>query len=149
MPFKKRFEFWLNFDKPEQVALAEKIDVMKERRQFAPNVRDGLLLMEDLRAGNVETLLQLFPDIRERLSVPAPEPVPDPKEQRLADALELLATAIKSTGHAKPALSGALPGAVGKPLELEAVPEVKVRESKQDSGQSSQNFLNSLMSLQS
>lgn len=152
MPFKKRFEFWLDFDKPDQLAIAEKIDVMKERRQFAPNVRDGLLLVEDLREGNVEVLLQLFPDIRERLSVPEPpSPPADTNETRLATALEQLASAIKHSGHhTQPALAaGPLPPTgLGKPHEIDALPEVKVRESRGDGGQSSQNFLNSLMSLQ-
>lgn len=151
MPFKKRFEFWLDFEKPEQLAIAEKIDVMKERRQFAPNIRNGLLLMEDLREGNVEILLQLFPDIRERLSVPPPPPLPkDTNETRLATALEQLASAIKQSGRQTPLLaSGATPPTgLGTPREMDPLPEVKVRESDSDNGQSTQNFLNSLLSLQ-
>jgi hypothetical protein len=40
------------------------------------------------------------------------------------------------------------PGTLGTPVEMEPLPEVKVRESKSDNGQATTNFLNSLMALQ-
>lgn len=150
MPFKKRFEFWLDYDKPEQLAIAEKIEAMKERRQFAPNVRNGLLLVEDLRAGNVEVLLQLFPDIREKLSVPPPPSPEVSQNNRLAAVLEQLASTLKSNKqHDNKLLPATVPANLGPGLEMEPLPEVKVRTTKTTSNQSSQNFLNSLMSLQS
>lgn len=45
-------------------------------------------------------------------------------------------------------LGQSLPGSLGHPIEIEPLPEVKVRESKEDNGRSTQNFLNSLMALQ-
>lgn len=154
MGFRKQYTFWLNYDKPEQLNIAERIDVLKERRQYSSTVRDGLRLVDDLREGNVDVLLELFPDIRQRLGVA--EPPPDSKTERddsqLAAALNNLAVVLQQQKKdVVPALkSSPTQFQLGPPkaLELEPLSEVKARQKTDDGGQSSQNFLNSLMALQ-
>lgn len=155
MSFRKRYDFWLDYDKPEQLNIAERIDVLKERRQYSSAIRDGLRLVDDLREGNVDVLLELFPDIRERLGVPEPQPQQktDRDDNQLAAALNNLAVVLQQQkSDVVPALkSVSTQFQIGAPkgLEMEALPEVKVRQASDDNGQSSQNFLNSLMALQS
>lgn len=63
--FRKRFTFWLDLCKDDELTLAEEIDTLKKRRQFASYIRDGLRLLIDLKTGRTEVLLELFPWIRQ------------------------------------------------------------------------------------
>lgn len=63
-----QFKFWLDTGRVDDAALIDDIDQLKTRRQFTQTIRDGLRLMIDLRRGNVGVLLELFPDIADRLT---------------------------------------------------------------------------------
>lgn len=65
--FRLRFPFWLDMQKKEEADLADTIQELKDQRAFASSVRDGLRLIVDLRAGRLDTLLELFPWVAERL----------------------------------------------------------------------------------
>ena len=56
-----RFLFWLNYDKDEELLVADMIDELKTRRQFTKSIRDGIRLVYDLRQGKVDVLRELFP----------------------------------------------------------------------------------------
>jgi len=64
--FRLRFTFWLDMSKPDELALAEKIEELKAKRSFAKVIRDGIRLICDLRAGRTDILLELFPWVAER-----------------------------------------------------------------------------------
>lgn len=59
--FRKRFTFWLDLYKDDELALAEEIEGLKKGRQFTKSIRDGLRLITDLQAGRTDVLLELFP----------------------------------------------------------------------------------------
>lgn len=65
--FRLRFTFWLDLDKPEENELADYIDELKRQRKFVTTIKQGLRLIRDLRAGNTDVLLELFPLVVERL----------------------------------------------------------------------------------
>lgn len=166
--FRKRFMFWLDLNKRDEQDLAEQIDELKEQRGFAKAIRDGLRLLIDLRRGNVDVLLELFPDIRHRL-------VPDGHQsgggnlEKQMDTVLTMLTQLNINGQ--PAIS-AKPKKDHPPLlfrkteqQLEQQPAiplgglfkrkhteevdvvVTVRKASADEDNSSSNFLNSLMAL--
>ena len=59
--YRLRFTFWLDMLKPDELVLADKIELLKNERLFAKTVRDGIRLLCDLRAGRVAVLGELFP----------------------------------------------------------------------------------------
>jgi hypothetical protein len=60
-----QFRFWLDVVRPEEKALAEYVEELKERRRFAQSIRDALCLLRDLQAGRITVLLALFPWIED------------------------------------------------------------------------------------
>lgn len=68
--FRQQYVFWLDMNKSDEAALADKIAKLKTCRQFAKTIRDGIRLIEDLRAGRLEVLFALFPDVSEHLQSP-------------------------------------------------------------------------------
>lgn len=65
--FRLRFTFWLDVLKPKEQDIAERIEVLKEERQFSKAVRVGLLIFDDLRLGNIDYLLDQFPWVKDRI----------------------------------------------------------------------------------
>lgn len=80
-----RVTFWLDNRKPDEQWLLEKIPLLKQRRQFAKLIREGLALMihfhdwsikaqdiydlvGELRAGETKKLFSMFPHLREKLT---------------------------------------------------------------------------------
>lgn len=57
-------------NKPDDVALAVSIAKLKACRKFVKTIRDGIRLIEDLRAGRLDVLFALFPDVFEHLQSP-------------------------------------------------------------------------------
>lgn len=64
---RERFSFWLDLNKDDELMLAEQIDDLKRRRLFTRTIRDGIRLICDLRRGNLDVLLELFPELKHRL----------------------------------------------------------------------------------
>lgn len=65
--FRLQYKFWLDINQTGDAHLADEIEELKEKRQFAKTIRDGLRLILDLRRGNTDVLCELFPLIGERL----------------------------------------------------------------------------------
>lgn len=65
--FRMRFAFWLDDMRQDESDLITYIDELKQQRKFVTTVKQGLWLMRDLRAGNTDALLELFPRVVERL----------------------------------------------------------------------------------
>lgn len=58
---RKRIDIWLDIEKEDERLLLGMIDTLKKKRSFVSTVRDGIRLMVDLRAGNLNVLYELFP----------------------------------------------------------------------------------------
>ncbi len=54
--YKLRYEFWLEPDKPEHLAVIEMIRSLKTERSYAPVVRDGIMIVAELRQGRADLL---------------------------------------------------------------------------------------------
>lgn len=64
---RRQFNFYLNVNRPVDYQLSEDIKHMKADRAYTQNIRDGLRLVQDLNAGRLDVLFELYPWIRERL----------------------------------------------------------------------------------
>jgi hypothetical protein len=62
-----KFFFWLDTAKPEENYLVETCERLKRQRKFTKTVRDGIRLIEDLKHGRTEVLIELFPHIAMKL----------------------------------------------------------------------------------
>lgn len=78
-----RENFWLDVNKPDERALADLIDRLKQQKQYAATVRDGIWLVDDLRNGRLDVLFSLFPYVKELFyfagqgrGVPSASPLP-------------------------------------------------------------------------
>lgn len=50
--------------KGEEAEIGETIEELKQERKFAPTIRDGIRLINDLRKGKLDVLFELFPWVR-------------------------------------------------------------------------------------
>ena len=62
-----KFEFWLDANKDDELLLMEDIDGLKRNRLFSKTIRDGIRLIMDLRKGNLDVLVELFPQFKSRI----------------------------------------------------------------------------------
>lgn len=65
--FRMRFAFWLDDLRQDESELITYIDELKQQRKFVTTIKQGLKLIRDLRTGNTDVLLELFPLVVERL----------------------------------------------------------------------------------
>jgi hypothetical protein len=61
---RKLFKFWLYHDLAEDTRLMEYIAYLRQTRQFAKILRNGLRLMWTLGEGDLSVLFELFPSLR-------------------------------------------------------------------------------------
>lgn len=67
--YRLRFSFWLDMLKSDEVMVADQIELLKNSRLFSATVRDGIMLMCDLRQGSTDLLTRLFPILTEPLAL--------------------------------------------------------------------------------
>ncbi|MBZ0300996.1 MAG: hypothetical protein K8J31_14710, partial [Anaerolineae bacterium] len=65
--YRLKYEFWLEPGKPEHDSVADRIELLKSDRQFSSVIRDGIMIISELRQGRVALLLHLFPWIKEEI----------------------------------------------------------------------------------
>ncbi len=65
---KRTHKFQLDIHKDLESWLHEWIPILTQQRKFSQYVRDGLRLMIDLSAGNVDVLIELFPWVSEKIA---------------------------------------------------------------------------------
>lgn len=58
------FRFWLDLFKPEEEAIADTIELLKNERSFSKTIRDGIKLITNLREGKLDVLFELFPWVK-------------------------------------------------------------------------------------
>ena len=129
--FRKRVVVWLNLDKPQEANLLDYIEDLKVSRLFSRTIREGLLLIRDLRAGRLDILLDLFPWVEEafwqRLNVESDI------HRSIREMQKEIMAAINDPPRALPAHAGTVPRAKLAPaIEAFDVPELVVTESKVD-----------------
>lgn len=56
-----RVTFWLDDQKEDELAIGQDVLALKKKRQFARVVKDGIRLIQSLRAGDTSVLKELFP----------------------------------------------------------------------------------------
>lgn len=147
--------FWLDVAKPDELALAEQIEELKQEREFARTLRSGIRLICDLKKGQTDVLFELFPWVKNEM-VSSPSTGTDELLQRELERLEEMilkqampADTPKVPPHAHP--SGPKPLAVpqfARPTfddedDLDTVVLQKVA-----GGNSAMNFVRSMLSLE-
>jgi hypothetical protein len=145
-----RYMFWLDFNKDDELLLAETIDELKRKRSFIKTLRDGIRLICNLREGKVDVLFELFPWVKAEF-IAGIQPQETAGERALREYLERIERQLLagSTGANPKPLSGPKPLNVPKfaapaPDDDDDLIVVK----KDTSNQGVQNFLDSLMRLQ-
>lgn len=157
-----RYMFWLDFNKDEELLLAEIIDELKRKRSFIKTLRDGIRLICDLRQGKVDVLFELFPWVKAEF-LAGIQPQETAGERALREHLERIERQLlggtsgfgtvpnitTSTGNPK-SLGGPKPLNVPKfdlpKFDDDDLDTLVVR--KDTSTDSTQNFINSLIRLQ-
>lgn len=71
-----KFCFWLNGDKDDELLVAETVDELKAHRSFSAVVRDGIMIVKELKEGRVDLLLKLYPFVKDAVAAMLPPPVP-------------------------------------------------------------------------
>lgn len=61
--FRVQFKYWLNITNDTEAALADFCEYLKSKRLFTQTIREGLMIINDLRAGRLDSLLSLFPQV--------------------------------------------------------------------------------------
>lgn len=131
---RESFSFWLEIENPEHFELAKAINQLKRLRQFAPTIRNALMLYLDLQAGKTDELRRQFPF--------ATKPAPSPLDEHFA-RLEQKILALPLAGAA-PRTSSRLPLLLNEP-PLEDEPTIQLE--RISSGKEGWNALISIAAL--
>ena len=147
--FSLRFTFWRDMNKPEEYALADHIEALKETRSFASTIRQGLRLIHDLRQGRLEVLFELFPWVKAEF-LESLQRDQTPGERAIQAQLERMEALLKEQGN-RPIEQGgpkplAAPQFAPPPVEDDDTIPLEIR--KNSNTDASQNFINSMLNLQ-
>lgn len=160
--FRIKFMFWLDVTREDEFAVAEQIDILKEKRLFSKTIRDGIRLICDLRKGQVDVLFELFPWVKAEF-IAGIQPQETAGERALREHLERIERQLlgatsgfgtipnltTTNGNPKP-LGGPKPLNAPKfdlpTFDDDDLDTLVVR--KDTSTDSTQNFINSLIRLQ-
>lgn len=85
-----RFNFYLNFQKDDELLVAERIDDLKRRRSFTSVIREGIIIISELREGRVDTLLAHYPWIVDVIKAPQPPPDDGDLRREIADLKRIM-----------------------------------------------------------
>jgi hypothetical protein len=156
-----RFNFWLDIRRDDEFAVAEQIQLLKRQRAFAKTVRDGIRLICDLRAGNVDVLLELFPFVQSKLTPQTPPPADNSDLKREIQMLKdlMLHSATPPMVAAPVGILRSSASTIGGPKPLSAPKFDLPRFEDDDEAEtliltkdtrtnSAQNFLDSMLALQ-
>jgi len=138
--FRLKFTFWLDVTKENEYDLAEQIEDLKQKRLFSQTIRDGIRLICDLRAGRTDSLLALFPWI-------AAEFAPSVGEAELYQEIESLRELILH--HNGRASLEPVSGSGFSQTTLAEEETIALDVKAAAGGNAAQNFLSSVLSLQS
>ena len=73
--YRLQFKFWIDTSQPDGELVADTIELLKNDRAFTRAVRDGIMIVSELRQGRVDLLLKLYPWLADALrATPAANP---------------------------------------------------------------------------
>lgn len=130
--YRMRFVFWLDVAREDEHELADYVEDLKAKRSFAKTVRDGLRLMRDLRAGNIDVLCELFPMIAERF-----QPKATAETSELAALVEQFKV-MMVTRPAVPTLSSPMP--IAAPVVVTVNKDEAIRRSVENTIAAMEDF---------
>lgn len=133
-----QYRFWLDAHNPTDYKVAEIIGHFKRQRSFQQALRDGLRLIFDLRAGRIDVLLELFPNIRQQLA----------ERESASDQFNALMHEITELRRQVTATTPLLAAHTGEksPRDVMEIPRAVVLENAPDPHKVNTNFLKSLAS---
>jgi hypothetical protein len=151
-----RFDFQLNVAKDTEYAIAETIKWLKSQGLYSKTIRDGIRLICDLRAGNLDVLFELFPWVRAEFLeyMTSVKPQKSDTELVIAEHLERIETMLSDGGNRSQVSSG-----VGEPkaMSVPSIPaptldddniELTITKAEADGKATAGNFLASAFALQ-
>lgn len=156
--YRIRFNFWLDISKPEEEAIADDIELLKNQRSFSQTIRNGIRLIVDLQSGNTDVLFELFPLMKAKLQ--ASSSSNDDNSGNLSrdiarlESLILRQASNTDTAIMKPVSNGVKSIGGIKPLAAPVFDDdddtmlLTVTKHEGAGEQAAQNFLNSIMGLQ-
>ena len=151
--FRRQYRFWLDLFRPDESELSEYVDNLKEHRSFSSTIREALTLIRDLRAGNYDVLLSLFPQVVERIRQDGKQDTPPDSSnngnlEAQIDRIEqlIISNVTSSNGGMVAAAHQAqlkqLPAPAPDDTQL-----IEITEIEQDSGETLNNFMRSMSGL--
>lgn len=88
-----KIQFWLNSEKIDELNVADTVAELKQRRSFSAVVRDGIMIVKELREGRVDLLLTLYPWVKDAIADMLPPPTPPENsnlERQIADLKSII-----------------------------------------------------------
>lgn len=137
-----KFNFWLNGSKDDELLVAETVDELKRNRSFSAVVRDGIMIVNELRQGKIDLLVKLYPFVMDAIAALIPPPEPPPMSDN-ADLIEQFRRMLEQQGRALPDTRDHFPlliPAGTKPATLPPIVAAKAA-APPDAGAIADNFL--------
>lgn len=75
-----KIQFWLNSEKIDELNVADTVAELKQRRSFSAVVRDGIMIVKELKEGKIDLLLSLYPWVKDAILDMFPPPQPPPTD---------------------------------------------------------------------
>jgi hypothetical protein len=143
---RKMVKFWLDMKHADQQEISVIVEDLRQRRQLARTIRDGIRLVCDLRAGKIDVLMELFPWVKDALQ---PDRVIS-TENRLQEQIARLEGLLLAQGN----VPIQLPGTVPLPkTAVQATPKALIEQNRLGSKASAEtvakNFLSSMKGIAS
>jgi hypothetical protein len=148
--FREQQQFWLDLNKPDEAALSKKIAKLKEDREFASTVRQGLVLMMALRQGDISVLDEMFPQIADEIfqagvdSTKVDSNTVEEKLTALAAMVKQLSVSPKADSGPKPLLVSGNLKSSQPTIHQDDFLEIK-QGSSQKGNAAAENLINSLL----
>lgn len=96
-----KIQFWLNSEKEDELNVADTVAQLKLHRSFSATVREGIMIVKELREGRVDLLLKLFPFVKDAIIELFPPPEPPPSDD-LTDLKRMFQQFMEQQGRALP-----------------------------------------------
>lgn len=96
-----KIQFWLNSEKIDELNVADTVAELKQRRSFSAVVRDGIMIVKELREGRVDLLLKLFPFVKDAILELFPPTQPPPTDE-ITELKRMIERLIEQQGRALP-----------------------------------------------
>lgn len=96
-----KIQFWLNSEKEDELNVADTVAELKQRRSFSATVRDGIMIVNELRQGRVDLLLRLYPWVKDTIIDMLPPQQPPPTDE-ITELKRMIERLIEQGGRAIP-----------------------------------------------